>query len=82
MLITSSSPIILGARNIFKLDIDLVTTSCGSGVPEMSITRKRAETDLLPWYDEMGESGVESFWNKKNVLSIDGAPTGIFEDPE
>jgi hypothetical protein len=71
-----------GARNIFKLDIDLVTTSCGSGVPEMSITRTRAETDLVPWYEEMGESGVEKFWRKKNAVSLDGEPTGLFEETE
>lgn len=70
-----------GARNIFKLDIDLVTTACGSGVPEMSITRSRAETDLVPWYAEMSEAGVENFWRKKNLVSLDGEPTGIFKDP-
>ncbi len=69
-----------GARNIFKMNIELVTTSCGSGVPEMSIIRTRAETDLVPWYDEMGESGVDAFWRKKNTLSIDGETTGIFEE--
>ena len=37
-----------GARNIFCLQIELVTTACGSGIPEMSINRSRAETDLLP----------------------------------
>ena len=69
-----------GARNIFKLTIDMVTTACGSGVPEMSIVRTRAETDLLPWYEQMGEEGVEKYWRRKNVLSIDGRPTGLFED--
>lgn len=69
-----------GARNIFKLNIDLVTTSCGSGVPEMSIVRTRAESDLVPWYEKMGQSGVEKFWHKKNLTSLDGMPTGIFED--
>jgi len=68
-----------GARNIFKLKIDLVTTSCGTSIPEMSVVRRRAETDLVPWYAEMGEAGVEAFWKKKNRLSIDGHPTGIFE---
>jgi hypothetical protein len=68
-----------GARNIFVLDIDLVTTSCGSGVPEMNVVRERAETELVPWYDEMGPEGVTQFWEKKNLVSLDGAPTGIFE---
>jgi len=69
-----------GARNIFKLEIDLVTTSCGTGVPEMAYVRPRADTELVPWYAEMGEDGVEAFWRKKNMLSIDGRPTGIFDD--
>ncbi len=69
-----------GARNIFKFDIDLVTTSCGSGVPEMSLVRTRAETALDPWYAEMGTDGVNKFWGKTNTVSIDGDPTGIFEE--
>lgn len=69
-----------GARNIFKLTIDLVTTSCGTGVPEMSLVRTRAETELVPWYEELGESGVDKFWRKKNAVSLDGDSTGLFDD--
>ena len=68
-----------GARNIFSLNIELVTTACGSGVPEMSVTRSRAETDLLPWYEEMEQSEVEAYWRKKNLTSIDGDPTGVIK---
>jgi hypothetical protein len=68
-----------GARNIFVLDIDLVTTSCVSGVPEMLAVRSRGETDLEPWYAEMGPEKVEAFLGKKNLVSLDGQPTGIFE---
>lgn len=67
-----------GARNIFILDIDLVATSCGSGVPEMSVVRNRGETDLEPFYAEMGPEKVEEFWNRKNLTSLDEKPTGIF----
>jgi len=69
-----------GARNIFKLDIDLVTTSCGTGVPEMALVQPRADTELVPWYAEMGDAGVDAFWRKKNMVSLDGEPTGIFDD--
>lgn len=72
-------PDFAGARNIFVLDIDLVTTSCGSGVPEMSVVRSRGETDLEPWYDNMGPEKVNEFWRKKNLISLDERPTGIFE---
>lgn len=66
-----------GARNIFELQIDLVTTSCGTGVPEMSVIRSRAETELVPWYARMSDEELTEFWKKKNTISLDGAPTGI-----
>lgn len=69
-----------GARNIFLLDIELVTTSCGTGVPQMTQAAPRADTELLPWYDDLGPDGVRAFWEKKNVESLDGYPTGIFDD--
>jgi hypothetical protein len=69
-----------GARSIYHLDIEHVTTSCGTGVPEMALVSTRAERDLVPWYDELGPAKVEEFWRKKNTRSIDGFPTGIFED--
>jgi hypothetical protein len=71
-----------GARNIFRLNIELVTTSCGTGIPEMEIIRTRADTELVPWYAKLGESGVEKFWRKKNAVSLDGAPTGLFDTSE
>ena len=73
-------PDFASARNIYVLDIDLVTTACGSGVPEMSLVRSRGETDLDPWYADMGPEKLTAFWEKKNLTSLDGAPTGIFED--
>lgn len=71
-----------GTRNIFKLHIDLVTTSCGTGIPEMQVIHPRADTELLPYYAELGKEGVDKFWRKKNVESIDGKPTGLFESPD
>ena len=73
-------PDFASARNIFVLDIDLVTTACGSGVPEMSVVRSRGETDLAPYYDDMGPEKVEAFWRKKNLISLDNQPTGIFKE--
>ncbi len=68
-----------GARNIFRLNIDLVTTSCGTGIPEMEVVRSRGETELEPYYADLGVDGVEKFWRRKNVESLDGKPTGLFE---
>lgn len=69
-----------GSRQIFKMKVDLVQTSCGTGVPVMSYKKERAEKQLLPFYDDMGPDGVRDFWRRKNVTSIDGHDTGIFAD--
>ncbi|MGO1120220.1 pyridoxamine 5'-phosphate oxidase family protein [Rhodovibrionaceae bacterium A322] len=69
-----------GSRQIFDLSVELVQTSCGTGVPEMSFIRSRAESELFPFYEEMGPEGVRDYWSRKNVTSLDGAPTGIFEE--
>ena len=70
-------PEMAGSRQIFDLVIDLVQTSCGTGVPEMAFQRSRGESELVPYYAEMGAGGVERYWKRKNVRSIDGKPTGI-----
>lgn len=70
-------PPMAGSRQIFDLAIDLVQTSCGTGVPEMRVVRPRGERELLPFYAEMGEDGVRDYWARKNRLSIDGKPTGL-----
>jgi hypothetical protein len=72
-------PVLAGSRQIFKLKIDLVQTSCGSGVPEMAYARNRGETELVPFYEEMGPEGVRDYWARKNTISVDGMPTGILD---
>ena len=73
-------PKLSGSRQVFDLSIDLVQTSCGSGVPVMEFQRSRGEEELEPFYAEMGPDGVEAYWQRKNAQTIDGKPTGIFED--
>ena len=75
----SDFPKLAGSRQVFKLDIDLVQTSCGTGVPIMQFERSRGETELVPFYEEMGEEGVNDYWRKKNLNTLDGKPTGIFD---
>jgi Pyridoxamine 5'-phosphate oxidase len=70
-------PTMAGSRQIFLLDIDLVQTSCGSGVPVMSIAEQRGLKELLPFYEDMGPEGVRRYWDKRNALSLDGKETGI-----
>lgn len=73
-------PNIAGSRQIFDMEIDLVQTSCGTGVPVMKFVESRGEKELVPFYENMGPEGVREYWQKKNTLSIDGRPTGIFDD--
>lgn len=69
-----------GSRQVFDLNIDLVQTSCGTGVPLMQFQDQRAGTELVPFYDDMGEDGVKAYWQRKNATTIDGKPTAIFEE--
>ncbi|MEM6489390.1 MAG: pyridoxamine 5'-phosphate oxidase family protein [Pseudomonadota bacterium] len=73
-------PVLAGSRQIFDLAVDMVQTSCGTGVPEMTYRRSRGEEELVPFYEDMGAEGVQAYWRRKNTTSIDGAPTGIFDE--
>lgn len=70
-------PPMAGSRQIFDLSIDLVQTSCGSGVPLMDFKAERGTDELLPFYEAMDEAGLRDYWRRKNTLSIDGKPTRI-----
>ncbi|MBL4628933.1 MAG: pyridoxamine 5'-phosphate oxidase family protein [Roseicyclus sp.] len=73
-------PAMAGTRQIFDLTIDAVRTSCGTGVPHMAFEADRVDTELMPYFDTLGADGVARFWARKNVETIDGYPTGLFED--
>lgn len=64
-----------GARQIVILDIGLVQTSCGFGVPLHDYKAERPS--LTNWADAQGEQGIADYWQKKNRVSIDGLPTGV-----
>jgi Pyridoxamine 5'-phosphate oxidase len=70
-------PAMAGSRQIFTLAIDLVQTSCGTGVPVMQLAGQRGPSELLPFYEEMGPDGVRDYWKRRNALSLDGKPTGF-----
>ena len=74
-------PPMAGARQVFDLVIDLVQTSCGSGVPFMDFRAERGTSELLPFYEAMSSEGLIDYWRRKNMRSIDGKPTGIFSEP-
>jgi len=67
----------LGARQMVRLDFDLVQTSCGYGVPLFEYQQERTQMDA--WAKAKGVDGIESYWREKNEVSLDGFPTGLFE---
>lgn len=67
----------LGARQMIRLDFDLVQTSCGYGVPLFDYVAERPQMD--GWAKAKGVDGIEAYWREKNQASIDGLPTGLFE---
>ena len=67
----------LGARQIVRIDFDLVKTSCGYGVPLMDYTGERDTMDR--WAEAKGPDGITAYRQDKNVVSMDGLPTGFVE---
>jgi len=71
-------PSYTGARQIFKMNVQLVLTSCGYAVPLMEF---KGERDLLTkWTDARGRDSIEKYWREKNTVSLDGRPTNIVKD--
>jgi hypothetical protein len=66
-----------GSRQIVVLDIDLVQTSCGYGVPLFEYIAERPT--LRRWAEAKGEAGLEEYRRRNNAFSIDGLATGILE---
>ena len=69
-------PSIPGTRQFIEMDIDLVQTSCGMGVPCFDYTGDRQL--LNEWAEKKGDAGLQQYWTDKNQASLDGKPTGIF----
>lgn len=68
-------PEYVGARQIFELELELVLTSCGYGVPRYELKKKR--DTLTKWAQAKGREGVEEYWDERNRLSLNGKDTGI-----
>jgi len=65
----------VGSRQIIEMDVDLVQTSCGTGVPLLDFKAER--TKLISWAEKLGKDKIEEYWEKKNTNSIDGFETKI-----
>ena len=68
-------PSIPGSRQIIEMDIDMVQTSCGFAVPFMDFKEER--TQLKSWAEKQGNDKIESYWENRNSISIDGFETDI-----
>ncbi len=67
----------LGARQMVRLEIDLVQTSCGYGVPLFDYLGERPS--LPRWAAAKGEAGLDAYRREKNTISLDGRPTGLLD---
>ena len=65
----------VGVRQYFEMNVNLVQTSCGFGVPFYEYRGER-ET-LLKWANDRGRDGMEVYWKEKNQISLDGKQTNI-----
>lgn len=66
-----------GCRQMIVLDVDLVQTSCGYGVPLFEYSSERAT--LVRWAAAKGPVGLNEFWRRENSVSLDGLPTSLLD---
>ena len=62
-----------GVRQLFRIDVTRLKTSCGFGVPLLEFVAQRH--DLLRWAEKKGADGLERFQQKHNLRSLDDLPT-------
>lgn len=67
-----------GARQIFRLNVQLVQTSCGFAVPHYAYQGDRKT--LQNWSQGKGKAGIEEYWQAKNTRSLDGKDTGVLNN--
>lgn len=69
----SQFPAHAGVRQLFVCQVEHVHTSCGFGVPLMSLQHQR---DQLPrWAESKGDAGLVEYRRTRNAVSIDGLLT-------
>ncbi len=76
----SLCPKLPGLRQALVMDVDLVHTSCGAGVPFYEFKGERPL--LTEWAEKKGEAAILEYWQTRNSISMDGKPTGILESKE
>ena len=61
-----------GARSVIVVDVERVSSSCGFGVPRMTLDAPRQE--LVDWAGKKDADGLARYRAEKNARSIDGLP--------
>jgi hypothetical protein len=69
-----------GVRQIVRLDVDMVQTSCGYAVPLYEYKEDR--TQLVAWSEQASEAQLDAYRREHNTVSIDGFPTGLFSETD
>jgi pyridoxamine 5'-phosphate oxidase-like protein len=67
-----------GARQIVRLEVELVQVSCGMGVPLFEYKGDRPS--LVRYWINQGADNLRRYWGLKNMASIDGLPTDFAPD--
>lgn len=71
-------PRLAGERQIIRINVVSLQTSCGYAVPRMELVEPR--TKLVDWAASKSQQEIEAYWLAKNVKSIDGFPTPFATD--
>ena len=61
-----------GTRSVIVVDLDRVSSSCGYGVPRMTLDAPRGE--LVSWATKKGAPALAAYQAETNARSIDGLP--------
>ena len=61
-----------------QVTVESAQTSCGFGIPLYAYEGDREY--LVDWAVRKGEDGIAAYWDKENRVSLDGLPTGLFDD--
>jgi len=67
--------ILPSTRQLIIVDVDLVQTSCGFGVPMYDFKRERSIH--FDWAEQKGPDGLIEYINKNNLKSLDGLDTDL-----
>ena len=66
-----------GARQIFKLHVELLLTSCGYAVPKYDFVEERKT--LEKWVEKKGKEGIKEYWQENNLETLNGVKTNVME---